>query len=78
MILNLPEEFINLCKRDGVDPEFVIKAFIADVAGITNWAQPDPTQGRMPRPNDGYNSGGSDERLFAYRYYQRRGFSGDY
>lgn len=76
--LNLPEEFLKLCARDSVDPEEVLKAFIADVSGIVNWAHPDPSLGRMPRPDDGYNSGGSDERLYAYKYYQRRGFNSDY
>lgn len=78
LTLNLPKEFLDMCERDNVDPEEVLKAFIADVAGIINWAHPDPSQGRMPRPNDGYNSGGSDERLYAFKYYQRRGFNGDY
>lgn len=76
--LNLPEEFLKLCERDKVDPEEVLKAFISDVAGIINWHHPDPSQGRMPRPDDGYQSGGSDERRFAYQYYQRRGFNSDY
>jgi hypothetical protein len=72
--LNLPEEFIELCARDGVKPEEVIKGFIADVAEIVNWVHPDPTEGRMPRPKDGYNSNGSDERRLANEYYMRVGY----
>jgi hypothetical protein len=64
--LPLPVEFIALCERDQVTPETVLRGFIADVAGITNWA-------RDPRP-DGYSSNGSDERDMAYDYYERVGY----
>ncbi len=74
--LELPQEFIELCERDGVSPETVIKGFISDLCGIMNWAYPDPSQGRMPRsnPKDGYSSNGSDERRMAYEYYERVGY----
>lgn len=75
MILNLPEEFLEICARDGVDPETVIKGFIADVSGITNWIYPNPSEGRHPRIDDGYNSNGSDERLIARNYYERCGYN---
>src|SRR5438132_12141325 len=29
--IELPPEFIALCKHDGVDPEFVLRGFIADL-----------------------------------------------
>lgn len=74
LTLNLPKEFVALCERDGVDPEQVIKGFIADLAGIQNWLNPDPSQGRMPREDDGYQSNGSDERRMAYDYYERVGW----
>jgi len=64
--LPLPPEFIELCKRDGVTPETVLRGFIGDVCGIINWAN-------NPR-TDGYGSNGSDERMMAYEYYERVGY----
>ncbi len=72
--LKLPKEFIELCKRDRVTPETVLRGFIADLCGITNWAYPDQSEGRLPRPKDGYESNGSDERELAYQYYDRVGY----
>jgi hypothetical protein len=72
--LDLPQEFIDLCKRHDVTPEEVIKGFVADVSGIINWGHPDPSQGRFPRPNDGYQSNGSDERRLALEYFERVGY----
>lgn len=74
MNLDLPEEFIKLCKVDNVKPETVLRGFIADLCGIQNWVYPDPSQGRFPRPKDGYQSNGSDERLMAREYYERVGY----
>jgi hypothetical protein len=74
LTLALPKEFLDLCRRDRVKPETVLKGFIADLAGIQNWVKPNPAEGRMPRPNDGYQSNGSDERRMAYQYYQRVGY----
>ena len=64
--LDLPPEFIELCEADGTTPETVLRGFIADLAGIINWAD-------NPR-NDDYCSNGSDERDMAYAYYQRVGY----
>jgi hypothetical protein len=64
--LALPDEFIALCASDGVSPELVLRGFIADLAGIMNWAA-------NPRP-DGYSSNGSDERSMAREYYERVGY----
>ena len=64
--LALPEEFIALCQSDGVTPEQVLRGFIADLAGIMNWAA-------NPRA-DGYSSNGSDERSMAREYYERVGY----
>jgi hypothetical protein len=64
--LQLPAEFIELCKADGVPPETVLRGFIGDVSGIINWAA-------NPRV-DGYNSNGSDEREMATAYYERVGY----
>lgn len=72
--ITLPQEFIDLCERDGVKPEAIIKGFIGDLCGIINWAHPDPSQGRMPRPKDGYSSHGSDERRMAQEYFDRVGY----
>ena len=65
--LDLPKEFIELCKRDKVEPEFVLRGFIGDLCGIVNFIS-------NPR-EDGYNSNGSDERLMAMEYYERVGYS---
>mgnify|MGYP000851611983 CR=1 FL=1 len=66
LTLALPEEFIALCESDGVAPERVLRGFIADLAGIMNWAA-------NPR-TDGYSSNGSDERSMAREYYDRVGY----
>ena len=64
--LDLPPEFIEICKIDGIEPETVLRGFIADLAGIVNWAS-------QPRA-DGYSSNGSDERGLAMAYYERVGY----
>lgn len=64
--LALPEEFIALCKSDGVAPELVLRGFIADLCQIISWAA-------APR-TDGYCSNGSDERSMAMDYYRRVGY----
>lgn len=66
LTLELPAEFVDLCAADGVTPETVLRGFIADLAGIMNWA-------RAPRA-DGYGSNGSDERAMAQAYYERVGY----
>lgn len=64
--IELPIEFIELCEDDGVTSEIVLRGFIADLAGIHNWAA-------NPRA-DGYGSNGSDERSMAQAYYERVGY----
>ena len=49
-----------------MEPETVLRGFIADLAEIMNWA-------RNPR-EDGYSSNGSDERRMAREYYERVGY----
>jgi len=66
LTLQLPPEFVALCESDGVTPEQVLRGFIADLAGIMNWAA-DPRA-------DGYSSNGSDERRMAMEYYERVGY----
>jgi hypothetical protein len=66
LALELPAEFIDLCERDGVTPETVLKGFIADLCEIINWQS-------NPRA-DGYSSNGSDERRLADEYYNRVGY----
>ena len=46
-----------LCAEDGIDPETVLRGFMADLAEIISWSD-------RPR-TDGYNSNGSDERSMA-------------
>jgi hypothetical protein len=64
--IELPAEFVELCKRDNVPPETVLRGFIADLCEIMNWAS-------NPR-TDGYSSNGSDERQMANDYYERVGY----
>ena len=64
--IDLPEEFIQLCEEDGIEPETVLRGFIADLCQIVNWVT-------HPR-EDGYNSNGSDERRLACEYYERVGY----
>ena len=66
LTIDLPEEFIELCKQDGTKPETVLRGFIADLSEIMNWA-------KNPR-EDGYSSNGSDERMKAREYYERVGY----
>ena len=64
LTIDLPEEFIELCRRDQTDPQTVLRGFIGDLCGSTS---PD-----FDRPrDDGYGSRGSDERECAWRYYDR-------
>ena len=64
--IELPTELVELCKRDQVKPETVLRGFIADLCGIINWAH-------SPR-EDRYGSNGSDEREMARAYYDRVGY----
>ena len=64
--LVLPDEFLELCQADQVEPDYVLRGFIADLCGLMNWAS-------APRA-DGYCSNGSDERMKAQEYYDRVGY----
>ena len=64
--LDLPPEFIALCRHDGIEPEVVLRGFIADLCRLISWAD-------NPR-TDGYCSNGSDERSMAREYYERVGY----
>jgi len=59
--LELPPEFVALCKADNVSPERVLRGFIADLAGIECG---ESTTGV-------YFNNGSDERRLAVGYYER-------
>lgn len=61
--VNVPPEFASLCDELGRDVEDVLRAFMADAAGIMNWV-------RCPRA-DGCCSNGSDERMMAIQYLER-------
>jgi len=65
-IINLPDEFLELCDYDMINPETVLRGFIADLCGLISWAS-------NPRA-DRYSSNGSDERDFASAYYDRVGY----
>ncbi|MCK6432442.1 MAG: hypothetical protein HUU30_20135 [Burkholderiaceae bacterium] len=64
--IELPPEFIELCRQDNVAPELVLRGFIADLCEIVSWCD-------APR-TDGYASNGSDERRMAREYYERVGY----
>ncbi len=64
--ISLPDEFLELCDYDRIEPERVLRGFIADLCEIISWCS-------NPRA-DGYNSNGSDERSFARAYYDRVGY----
>lgn len=66
LTLELPLEFVHLCRRDHVAPELVLRGFIADLCELVSWAD-------QPR-TDGYCSNGSDEREMARAYYERVGY----
>ncbi|MES9906143.1 MAG: hypothetical protein ABW168_26125 [Sedimenticola sp.] len=66
LTIELPQEFIELCKEDQIEPEQVLRGFIADLCEIMNW-QSNPRE-------DGYSSNGSDERRIAREYYERVGY----
>lgn len=66
LTLKLPDEFIALCRQDGVTPEIVLRGFIADLCEIQSYVA-------APRA-DGYSSNGSDERSMAWDYYERVGY----
>lgn len=61
--LELPDEFVQFCKEHQVEPETVLRDFIANACGLMNYIS-------NPRP-DGYMSLGSDERRMAREYLNR-------
>ena len=65
LTVELPPEFIALCKRDNVAPEVVLRGFIANLCELTSWIN-------NPRADD-YSNNGSDERRYAMEYYERVG-----
>jgi hypothetical protein len=64
--LDLPTEFLELCRQDNVLPETVLRGFIADLCAIERGAA-------GPRA-DRYRSNGSNERLAARSYYTCVGY----
>lgn len=66
--IELPDEFLELCKRDHTTPETVLRGFIGDLSATTSM--------NFDRPrDDGYASNGSDERDLAWQYYDRAGYN---
>jgi hypothetical protein len=57
--LRLPPEFIAQCEEDGVEPDAVLRGFIADLCGLRSGE---------------YVTHGSDERNLAEMYYDRVGY----
>ena len=57
--LRLPLEFVSMCEGHGVEPDQVLRGFIADLCEL--------------RTAD-YNTNGSDERMYAQQYDDRRGY----
>ena len=57
----IPPEFVQLCEQHHLEPMGLLRAFIADLAGITD--------SRLYPREDGYCSGGVEERFFANEYF---------
>ena len=68
LTLNLPVEFLDLCKSDDCTPDEVLRGFIADLCGIQ------PATHEELSANGGYCTNGSDERMYAQHYYDRCGY----
>lgn len=64
--IDLPDEFLELCDFDRIEPTRILRGFIADLCGIISWHS-------NPRA-ESYSSNGSDEREFARAYYDRVGY----
>jgi hypothetical protein len=62
-VLELPREYLNLCRAMRLRPETVLQGFVADLCALMNWVN-------CPR-EDGYSSNGSDERRLAQEYFRR-------
>ena len=60
LTLTLPPQFLSLCATHGVEPETVIRGFIADLCCLRTAE---------------YHTNGSDERNLADDYYQRVGYA---
>ena len=60
LTLTLPTQFIALCRAHGVEPETVIRGFIADLCDLRTAE---------------YHTNGSDERNLADAYYERVGYA---
>ena len=63
--IRLPDEFLDFCEDLEVDPEDVIKGFVADLMNLTD-------------PENGYFQHGSDERHLAWEYIMRQGYAHDW
>ena len=59
--LDLPPEFVALCRQDNVPPEVVLRGFIADLCALLDHAH-------------GYQLNGSSECDKARDYYERVGY----
>ena len=60
LTLNLPQQFLWLCESHKVEPEVVIRGFIADLCDLRTAE---------------YSTNGSDERRLAEEYYDRVGYA---
>lgn len=63
LTLFIPEAFKEVCEDVGLSPAQLLRGFIADAAGLHNFAS-------NPRA-DGYSTNGSDERDYAENYIER-------
>lgn len=61
--LRVPPEFVRECSRVQMSPEELLRSFVGDLAGISNYLS-------IPRA-DGYASNGSDEREYAQAWLDR-------
>ena len=60
LTLKLPQDFIDLCEEMEVEPGRLLKSFVADLCDLSEGE---------------YNTDGSDERMYAWQYVERCGYS---
>lgn len=63
LTIDLPPEFVQMCAGRSLEPELVLRGFIADLCRLQNYVI-------NPR-EDGYSSNGSDERMMAEQWFDR-------
>lgn len=63
LAIQIPPEFVQMCAGRALDPELVLRGFIADLCRLQSYVV-------NPR-EDGFSSNGSDERMMAEQWFDR-------